>query len=820
MKPFLGPHVQLTTPHFLQTQPILQDNDETSALYNLLQRQNEISTLLVQQQTSHLLPPREIPCFDGDPLQYRAFVRAFEHCVEKNTTNRGDCLYFLDKYTRGQPRELVRSCQHMAPERGYAVAKDLLQEHFGNEHRITAAYREKVLSWPMVKPEDVKSLQTYALLLRECGNAMEDIQYMTELDMPANMKMVIMKLPYKLREKWRNTACNIMENSNRRALFFDIVTFIERQVKIVSDPVFGNIQNAQLSTVGKSGGRMKAPSMPRFKGDSFATTVTTMEIPTVENSRSVKYVQRQSGNSVNNTSVCICCSRDHTLEQCPRLQEKTHREKITFVRDKGICFGCLLIGHMSKFCDKRLICKVCSQNHPTILHIYQKEGAVNTDHQRQSKKPSVSNALVSLQSCGQTGAGNSDGVLSILPVQVKSNKGDTIIQTYAFLDPGSTDTFCSENLMRKLNVDGRKAQISLLTMGPKSSVSSYMLADLEISSLNDKQFYNLPMVYTQKRMPVSTHNIIKEEELAKWPYLDGVSIPHIQADVELLIGTNASKLLEPWEVVNSHGNGPYAIRTILGWVINGPSQGHGNERWESGYPAATVNRISISNLEELLKSQYKHDFNEKASEDKEEMSQEDVKFMEIMKSSVKLQEGHYSLKLPFKKEKVSLPNNQCVAKQRIAGLKGRFERNAKFHQEYTNFLNDVIREGYAERVPEHQVERSDGKVWYIPHHGVYHHRKGTLCVVFDCGAEFRGTSLNNQLLQGPYLTSSLLGVLTRFRQEPVAVMADVKSMFHQVQVAPKDRDFLWFLWWPKGDLKQELVEYRMTVHLFGAVSSP
>lgn len=102
-------------------------------------------------------------------------------------------------------------------------------------------------------------------------------------------------------------------------------------------------------------------------------------------------------------------------------------------------------------------------------------------------------------------------------------------------------------------MNGRKAQISLRTMGSRVSVSSYRLTGLEISNLIGKQFYDLPEVYTQKRMPVSTDNIIKEEELAKWPYRDGVDVPRIQAD--LLIGTNASKMLEPWEVVNSYGNG-------------------------------------------------------------------------------------------------------------------------------------------------------------------------------------------------------------------------------------------------------------------------
>lgn len=41
-------------------------------------------------------------------------------------------------------------------------------------------------------------------------------------------------------------------------------------------------------------------------------------------------------------------------------------------------------------------------------------------------------------------------------------------------------------------------------------------------------------------------------------------------------------------------------------------------------------------------------------------------------------------------------------------------------------------------------------------------------------------------------------------------------MFHQVHVNPEHRDLLRFLWWEDNDL----VDYRMTVHLFGATSSP
>lgn len=69
------------------------------------------------------------------------------------------------------------------------------------------------------------------------------------------------------------------------------------------------------------------------------------------------------------------------------------------------------------------------------------------------------------------------------------------------------------------------------------------------------------------------------------------------------------------------------------------------------------------------------------------------------------------------------------------------------------------------------------------------------------------------------MANSLIGVLLRFWQEPVAIMADNERMFHLVRVNKEDRNLLRSLWWPEGDTSKELDEYTMTVHLFGAVSS-
>lgn len=224
-------------------------------------------------------------------------------------------------------------------------------------------------------------------------------------------------------------------------------------------------------------------------------------------------------------------------------------------------------------------------------------------------------------------------------------------------------------------------------------------------------------------------------------------------------------MLEPWEVVNSQGGGPFAIKTLLGWVVSGSGQ-----LCERNNESVSVNQVSVESLELLLEKQYKHDFNEKDAEDKIETSGEESGFTEIMAQSVKLQNGHYSLKLPFKTKDVYLPNNRCVALQHLTSLTGKLERNEKFHQEYTQFLNDVISHGFADMVSQDELRTGEDNVFYIPHHGVYHPLKKKMRAVFDCGVRHRGTPLNVQLLQGPNPTSSLVGVLLQRQRLSAIIM--------------------------------------------------
>lgn len=216
-------------------------------------------------------------------------------------------------------------------------------------------------------------------------------------------------------------------------------------------------------------------------------------------------------------------------------------------------------------------------------------------------------------------------------------------------------------------------------------------------------------------------NILTQADLNKWPYLQEIKVKEIDADVDLLIGVKLPKAMEPWKVINSQGDGPYPVRTLLGWVVNGSL--NVSTAMEEERTLASVNRISIVHVERLLERQYAHDFPEKDYEEKAEMSADDQQFMQIASSSVTLKDGHYYLPLPLRDRNISMPNNYQMVEQRMLPLKRKFQKDPVYATEYRDFLTDIIRKGYAEKVPPEDLTPESGRLWYIPHRGVYHKRK-------------------------------------------------------------------------------------------------
>ena len=90
--------------------------------------------------------------------------------------------------------------------------------------------------------------------------------------------------------------------------------------------------------------------------------------------------------------------------------------------------------------------------------------------------------------------------------------------------------------------------------------------------------------------------------------------------------------MEPWKIVPSVGTSPFAVRTLLGWVINGPLDVASTDDVSNSF--ASVNRIELRpafpTLEDQIRNNFNHDFNERAIDDYLEPSKEDKQFLHIV----------------------------------------------------------------------------------------------------------------------------------------------------------------------------------------------
>ncbi|XP_071959793.1 uncharacterized protein [Antedon mediterranea] len=669
-------------------------------------------------------------------MDYGRFKRAFEHEVEGKVRSERDKLYYLEQYTTGEVNNLVKSYLAMDPGKGFRQAKQALIDKYGNPFRLADAYITSLKDFPEIKAEDKDSLSRYSLLLIECKNSISSLDHLQELNHTSSIQTLTLKLPYRMRDKWRTKTDLIQET--RRVQFDDFVLFVEKQSRILSNPTFGNIKDEKVS-------QRKPPHRP--KGAYAAVEV-----------------QRD----------CLYCSKGaHRIEECRKFDNLQRPEKLTYIKEHRLCYGCLTTGHLAKHCNSRHTCTKCKRRHPTTLH---QDPVVNTEttNKNNDKQPNQLQAA-----CAKINQG--ECALAVIPVRVSVGCSHQV-ETYAFLDPGSTISFCSEALVKQLGVGGRNECITIDTMGSTYRLTTKAVKGLKVTSLDNRNMETvIHTAYTKSNLPIQKAHFPKQSDIDKWPHLQGVQIPQIDKgkEVGLLIGMGVASAYTPLEVKTGPIDAPHATRTNLRWIVWNLI---GNHESSHPYPANIVGRnvekSTYDTLEKLVKRSTEIDFPESGLDLTQNHSVEDKLFLrKLNESIVKGPDNHFTISLPFRRNEVVMPDNRLQAVKRLESLCRRLKADKPYAMEYINYMDELLTKGYAERVPPDEIIQ-DGHKWYIPHHGVYNPQKpGKLRVVFVCGARYQGVALNDVLLPGPNLTSNLLGVLLRFREEEVAIIADVEKMF-------------------------------------------
>ena len=790
------------------------------------------------------LPKLKLSVFSGDPLEFQQWLVTFKAVIEDKSTDPAGRMQYLMQFTSGEPRTLISSYLLDQSSTGYASALQELIKEFGDPVVLARAYLGKIDTWQTIKTNDAAALKSLAIFLKKCRGSIPSLRHLQQLNTDLYLQKIIAKLPFPLQLSWRKTV-DTLEQNNKDVTFNELVNFIDREARIAKHPVFSSVALAEAEGKNRAADTklsVNKVSNPRSNA-AYTAKVQVTKTSDFLDTRAEEY----SAEPAVQASLRECmCSQSHDLDSCEVFLNKPVDERKAFLIKNRLCFGCY--GHTSKThdvrtCRKRRKCKICGKLHATGLH-----GSLPKKQPDNSSANAENETLVKTAISRATAVPIQDGggiAMSLVMVRLTSGeKPDKSLVVYAALDNMSSACFISKDVWQRLGSPGNAAEITVKTINEERHQETVVVNNLYVSSVVDNTTIRLPKVFTQDTLPIDVSETPSHRVIANYPHLRHLTTEIPDRDetipVGLLIGVNCPKALEPRGFIESVDNGPFAIKTSLGWCISGPLRPNDGQYAD---PVFSCNRTIVSaprllvqenDVKEMMIQMYESEFNEipsckncsmlgrKDHKCDAKVSQDDVRFLTKMNAECNKIDGHYELPLPFRQQDVVLPNNRNQAVKRAEGIKRRFASNAKYKEDYSRFMKDIIGRGYVKKLSENSdTARIGENCWYIPHHGVYHPRKpDKIRVVFDCSARYAGISLNDKLLSGPNLSNSLVGVLIRFRQENIAIAADVECMFYQVKLPPSDRNYLRFLWWPDGNTNLELQDYEMCVHPFGAASSP
>ena len=135
-----------------------------------------------------------------------------------------------------------------------------------------------------------------------------------------------------------------------------------------------------------------------------------------------------------------------------------------------------------------------------------------------------------------------------------------------------------------------------------------------------------------------------------------------------------------------------------------------------------------------------------------------------------------------------------------------------------NVSKKYMERGYLRKLKEDDHLASK---WFLPHFPVLRPDKDTTKtrIVFDAAAKFEGTSLNDQIYQGPKLQRDLFDVLLILRRLPIAVVCDIEEMYLRIGIAHADKPYHRFRWREMDQSRRPDV-YEFDRVIFGVNSSP
>ena len=748
------------------------------------------------------IPRLSLPTFDGKASDWPRWIGLFKALVhDQPSLSDTERIAHLQSSVSGLAQQTISGMLYDG--RLYHQALQTLEERFGQDEDIIKHNLNSIFDAPDPLEDDAESLERFQATLHCAVTILDNMGSKADLYSSDSLQRAVEKLPKELRREWGKFA---LELSPARPSLLDVDSWLRTQVKISRYCPKGK-QKAE-ETVRRP---RKEHPVETARRRAFTTAAKPAPLPT-----------------------CYLCSGEHDLEQCQTFKGRSPDARLKLAIDQRLCLHCLKKGHRVKDCQKARRCGKddCKYRHHVLLHGSQPTRSWSSETptvesramaeraaSERDRRPAEQERVVAAAAY-QRADKDAITLLQVVPVRAHGRNGSR--DTFALLDPGAQTSLCSNELADHLDIPGESQELCVQTVEGSGRTQRARKMEMELSGLSTaatKKRITVPEVWAVPRLNISLPRVNRQHK-AKWQHLEDLDIPDCSSgDVELLLGANVIEAVIQHEARAGQPGQPVAVRTDFGWALTGAVHGPASESFRQ-----IMHLQRRTTAEERLSEQVKEWWSTEAFGTKYDkpvsQSREDDRAMSILERTTKKLPDRYETGMLWKEDGVKFPDNKGMALKRLEATERSLKRNPDLASAYQETVQTYIRHGHARKLTPNEASQQRERRWFLPHHAVTNPNKpGKVRVVFDAAAKFQGTSLNDKLLTGPDLLKDLPGVLLRFREEPIALTADIEQMYHQVRVSEEDQPALSFLWRDLDATKAPYV-YQMQVVVFGAKSSP
>ena len=773
------------------------------------------------------------PKYDGSPLDWVDFSLKFKNKIHDNVyLTKSQKLSLLQDSLGQTPKGRIFG--YLWDAQFYELALQKLKKLYGDENAIVNSYILEVRNWsPKDKRSEVSELAT---IVSKMVQIFQVLGFEADLKSQSLLSDLITKLPESMRKSWGRYVQKYGPPD---------VSKFEQWLSQEEDALRlgGALQRTSISD------QRRATSARSTNINVVQSSSSQAPSPPVPGSvASVPPAARQPAPPppAPNPKCVFCASDEHYVEKCAQFHKKSAADRLNWYQKEKRCLRCSRSNHRTDRCLSRLRCTVsgCGKPHTPVLH-----DALVKDTARSQNKNEVSGGGTS-EVPPHTAPSDDDSQASgtvereqnaissplapsrtkifvqILPVRFHSSDGLTQ-SGFAMLDPGSQGSLITKRLTEKLNLRGPIRKLSIKNVAQDIKPVMSKLVSLMVSNPNDPN--SQPIVvseaWTLDTLNLPSQKLERDSSGATvWPHIADLQIPDIDGhQIDMLIGASCKLAFRKIDERPGPAGLPDGIYGPLGWSLLGGEDPDclSDPQLSENYFAVQVNDHSSGDLalnDMTTKFWSIEDVGCKFS-DTQELSMEDRDAIQKMDTETRqVDDKRYEVPMLFRDSTPKIENNAPQARARYAGLRRKLEKNNDLKSAYCSTMQQYITDGYLKKLSDQEASRSSDITRYLVHFSVVHPYKKKVRVVMDAALQYLGSSLNDHLVNGPFLTNLLVGVIMRFRIGRVALSADIKSMFYRVVVPEPMRDALRIFW--SETLAAEPDVYAFQVHVFGAKCSP